>query len=206
MTPQTQKRLVDLSDIAPEALVLLDECGAMERPHSGRTLFDHLVGTYGLLREWGNSESICLGGLFHSIYGTNAFRHQSLPHTQRPLLQKYIGREAESLAWNFCNIERPWAIISALRSTAQAPEDLSELQPNWSALAEIEVANLIEQADKGRGLRELYFLTVEHEGVLSSMARRALKSFLSTQLTPKQQNTTTLSTDQHTMLVNKERT
>src|SRR5438552_14336568 len=86
-------------------LEILRQSGAMQTPHSGRNLFDHLLGTYQLLQSWGNPPSISLGGLFHSIYGTNVFTHQSLMPAQRPSLQAIIGHEAEHLAWRFCTID-----------------------------------------------------------------------------------------------------
>src|SRR6185437_12663619 len=107
---------IDLSAVAPGAIDLLHQCGAMLQPHSGRTLFAHLAGTYSLLQAWGNPMHVCLGGLFHSIYGTNAFRHRSLPEDQRFALQSLIGIQAERLAWDFCHISRPREILSALSS------------------------------------------------------------------------------------------
>src|SRR6185437_8410140 len=120
------------------------------QPHSGRTLFAHLAGTYSLLQAWGNPMHVCLGGLFHSIYGTNAFRHRSLPEDQRFALQSLIGIQAERLAWDFCHISRPREILSALSSRV---DNCKSEGPDWIALAEIEAANLIEQADTGNSLR-----------------------------------------------------
>lgn len=157
---------------------LLRQCGAMERPHSGRTLFDHLVGTYNLLYAWGNSFPVCLGGLFHSIYGTNVFRHESLHAQDRPRLQHLIGEKAESLAWDFCHVDRPAAIISTL----QDGSGRSPTEPDWIALAEIEVANLLEQGGQSRALRQLFFLGIENPNALSFGAKSALKHHLSTQL------------------------
>ena len=178
--------LVDVSNVAPEALALLNECGAMQRPHSGRTLFHHLAGTYGLLRSWGNSESVCLGGLFHSIYGTNAFKHQSLPSNQRLLLQSLIGEDAEALAWQFCHINRPWDIIAALEGQSPVLPGTDQTNPDWIALAEIEAANLLEQGDIGRALRELYCSALDRPGTVSPAACAALKSTLTRQLTQHQ--------------------
>ena len=174
MMPSTGTVSVDLCDVPHEAIALLRQCGSMQRPHSGRTLFDHLAGTYGLLRSWGNSEPVCLGGLFHSIYGTNAFKHQSLPEVQRGILQSQIGVEAEYLAWRFCNIDRPRAILAAI--------DHREPTSDWIALAEIEAANLIEQGDIGRSVRDLYCAGMDQSGVLSHGAIAALQEALSKQL------------------------
>ena len=51
-------------------LDLLHGLNADENPHSGGELLDHLRGTHDFLDAWGNEQHVCLGGLFHSIYGT----------------------------------------------------------------------------------------------------------------------------------------
>ena len=87
--------------------------GAKGKSHSGRTLYDHLKGTHDLLRDWGNSEVVYLGGLFHSIYGTRQFQHASLPLAERHALQKLIGPEAEYLAYVFCVTDRPKVFLDS---------------------------------------------------------------------------------------------
>ena len=101
------------------ARMLLHSCGSEQAPHSGRTLLLHLQGTHDLLKTWGNPPCVCLAGLFHSIYGTNAFRRRSLGADQRPSLRAAIGVEAEALAWIFCSIQRPRAILRALQGGVQ---------------------------------------------------------------------------------------
>ena len=191
---------VDLRAVPPEAIALLRQCGSTQRPHSGRTLFIHLAGTYGLLRSWGNPEWICLGGLFHSIYGTNAFRHQSLPEDQRSVLQALIGAQAEHLAWSFCHMDRPRAILAAIKHQSTPAKSIAQdthpagpaatnkqLQASdWIALAEIEAANLLEQADIGRSVRDLFCLGLEQPGVLSQAALTALQQALAKQLQARQ--------------------
>lgn len=186
LSPQAPAQAVAIS---PAALQLLRDCGAMQTPHSGRTLFDHLRGTYGLLKEWGNPEPVCLAGLFHSIYGTNAFTRQSLPAQQRERLQEAIGRDAEELAWAFCGIDRPTAITQALQagpsvgtSLPLAPRKDRHIQAEpivvtpaqLAALAEIECANLIEQRFWRGALRDLYCACIEHP-VVSPGAMKALR-------------------------------
>src|SRR5207344_2930316 len=84
---------------------LLGPASAGKTRHSGRMLYDHLAGTHALLEAWGNSEPVCTAGLFHSIYGTRHFRHQSWPVTDRATIQKLIGEEAELLAYIFCTAD-----------------------------------------------------------------------------------------------------
>lgn len=115
-------------------LALKAALGAEDVGHSGgRTLFTHLRGTYDLLDQWGAAEHVKVAGLFHSIYGTNTFRHQCLQPTakNRELVAKLIGPKAEHLVYLFCTSNRP-------RFNAEG-QDLKELRL-------IEKANLQEQA------------------------------------------------------------
>lgn len=182
----------------PEPILrVLLRSGAMQAAHSGRTLFDHLLGTYNLLIQWGQPQAVCLAGLFHSIYGTNAFLRQSLQASQRAELQVVIGIEAEALAWLFCNIDRPRAILRGLqqgttdkaveldrrRDQQATPTPTMPATPlQVQALAEIECANLIEQGCWGGALRELYCASMDQPGTLSEPAVAALREGWARQL------------------------
>jgi hypothetical protein len=135
---------------------LLGPASAGRTRHSGRMLYDHLAGTHALLESWGASEDICKAGLFHSIYGTRRFRHQSWPLTDRNTIQELIGMHAEALAYLFCTSDR-----------AKFLED-------WTArgLREIEAANLIEQGSSSRRLKSLYVSDI------SDAAKRAIERHL----------------------------
>jgi hypothetical protein len=145
----------------------LRECvGADDVGHSGRKLFDHLKGTYELLRSWEAPEHVCIAGLFHSIYGTNVFKHQCLLPTlqNRALLQELIGKDAEFLAYVFCTSDRPRAFLEM---------GWDEASPELKDLLEIECANLLEQAgDKMRNEKTLRRLA-SHPAI-SPAARWAL--------------------------------
>jgi hypothetical protein len=101
--------------------------------HSGRAFFEHLKGVHDLLRDWGNPEHVCVAGLFHSIYGTQYFKHRCLPLNRRAELVDLIGVEAECLVYEFCTQDR-----ARLRD----PQ-----------LLEIEAANLIEQGGMSQETR-----------------------------------------------------
>ena len=92
--------------VAAAQLALLKELSTDESPHSGRTLLDHLSGTRDLLVEWANPEHICLGGLFHSIYGTAYYKVQSASLDRRGDVAAVIGERAEALAFLFCVTDR----------------------------------------------------------------------------------------------------
>ena len=184
-------------DLPEAARILLLRSGAMQTPHTGRVLYDHLVATYQQLQAWGNPQAVCMAGLFHSIYGTNAFTHQSLVQSQRADLQNAIGAEAEEMAWLFCSIDRPHAILQGIQScppngSIHIKAGAAHLQPvagmlqvqyaDLQALAEIECANLIEQASWGKALQALYCAAIDHPSLLSNGALAALRSGLANQL------------------------
>ncbi|MEN8515119.1 DUF6817 domain-containing protein [Burkholderia sp. RS02] len=93
---------------------LLLQAGAGEIRHSGRTLFDHLVGTARCLAQWGCEEDVCAAGLFHSVYGTSSFRHGLLAMSDRPALRLRIGQTAEQLVFLFCRAARAHGFLEAL--------------------------------------------------------------------------------------------
>lgn len=165
-------------------LALLEATGAHARPHSGRTLLAHLVGTYALLRAWGAPERVCLAALFHSIYGTNAFIHHSLALDQRARLMSCIGDEAEQLAYLFCSINRPQALIDAVEGAPvhhrQTVEPLAVSRPTLCDLLCIECANLIEQGGRSQSLNDIFCLAVADRSLLPPQVYAALKAHLAT--------------------------
>ena len=138
---------------------VLRQLGTDRVPHGRRALLDHLAGTCRLLRKWGCADPVCRAGLFHSVYGTNAFEVAALTHLQRPQVRKLIGEDAERLAYLFSVIERPGALLRALRSgraTNRLTGESHALERDTlHALIEIECANLVEQGAGGAFLREL---------------------------------------------------
>lgn len=57
-----------------EIVEFLVEHGASENAHSGGSLLRHLVGTMTQLRLWEASDTLCIAGLIHSVYGTECYR------------------------------------------------------------------------------------------------------------------------------------
>jgi hypothetical protein len=120
--------------------------------HSGRTLFEHLKGTHDLLQRRGAADYVCLAGLFHSIYGTNIFRHQALPISERNRVKDLIGDRAELLAYIFCSCNRPRALLEAVGRGApyhvvnwRDGEIILLSEAGMIDLLEIEAANLEDQ-------------------------------------------------------------
>lgn len=130
-----------------------------ELPHSGRSLLDHLIGTYDLLQEWGSWEHVSLAGLFHSIYGTQFYQRQAVPVENRQEVADLIGPQAEALAYMFCTEDRRHFLDDPCLS-----EDVR------SELLEIEAANLLEQG--GNITRALYRLLQSN---ISVQAKAAIK-------------------------------
>lgn len=126
--------------------------------HSGRSLFDHLMGTWALLEKRDVPEYVCLAGAFHSIYGTNIFNHQTLSVTQRSLVVEMIGEQAERLAYIFCTCDRPKTLVDAVKrgppyqvKDYRSGETIPLSGEDMHDLLLIEVANLEEQGG-GRAL------------------------------------------------------
>lgn len=135
-------------------LIFLRQHGAAELGHSYQTLLDHLLGTRALLKAWGASEVVCDAGLFHSVYGTEIYRHETLPLELRPEVQQVIGIDAERLAFLFGMMTRESFSANEGRTTDFAlthryTGETLPLDPHeWTQLCEIFMANALEQLDR----------------------------------------------------------
>lgn len=108
----------------------LNMVGAEKKSHSGRTLSDHLLGTYDLLKAANMKQDICNAGGVHSIFGTQSYRDVTVPLSEKNRLIAVVGQKAADLAEMFSKIKR-WN--SPLHS-----DDFKEL-------GVIQLANLKEQ-------------------------------------------------------------
>jgi hypothetical protein len=124
---------------------LLERTEAEVIRHSRRTLYTHLAGTHALLEAWGNPAPVCAAGLFHSIYGTNAFQHWAWSIADRDTIRELIGEEAEGLVYLFATMKRPAAFC------------VKPDTPVLRILREIEAANLLEQKSQSKWLFRLMF-------------------------------------------------
>jgi hypothetical protein len=178
--PQVQLPQIQL----PEAqLALLKESGAGQHSHTHRSLLDHLTGTYKLLKDWGAPQHVCEAGLFHSIYGISIYRHQSLAFEERSRVQAVISQEGEQLAWMFCVIDRPQALLQALQGQAlrsRLNDGLLECtEQQLQDLVEIEAANFIEQKGRNPAVERIYLMALS-KGWLREPVAEALKKRFST--------------------------
>jgi len=94
-------------DLISTKIDFLESIGCGEVMHSGRTLLEHLIGTYKILDEGFAPLYVCDAGLFHSVYGTAYFKPKTISLDNRDIVKDVIGEEAENLAFMFCVIPSP---------------------------------------------------------------------------------------------------
>lgn len=122
--------------------------GAGEMPHAaGRSLLDHLVETYAIVRRWGQPELIAHAALLHSVYGTDRYRQQLLPLSRRSGLREMAGARAERIAYLFSAVPRGPLLAGTYR-WAPVPLDgePAPTRDELDALVLLHMANLAEQA------------------------------------------------------------
>jgi len=81
--------------------------GIEKVPHTQKNYLAHLIAVHRDLRSWGCPEEVCLGGMFHSIYGTEMFQGFKLGLAERDAVRRLIGERAEWLAYLNCAMDRP---------------------------------------------------------------------------------------------------
>jgi hypothetical protein len=81
--------------------------GIEKVPHTEKTYIGHLVNVHRLMESEGCTEEVCRAGMFHSIYGTQAFQGFKVPLERRGELRQLIGERAERLAYLNCAMDRP---------------------------------------------------------------------------------------------------
>jgi len=137
-------------------LRFLRSAAAHETNHSGKDLLKHLTNTYRILRRWGCPQYLRVAGLFHSIYGTEAFRHATFTLQQRQLIRDKIGSEAEHIAYLYCvstrqslykNIDReaPYSLRTFTDGTT-----ISISRQCLADLMTLDLANSLEQLSRIR--------------------------------------------------------
>jgi hypothetical protein len=126
-----------------KALAALLDLGTREISHSGRSLLEHLVGTYNLLNSTGYGIDVSLAGLFHSIYRFKAPEAPVIPDQTRRLIRAHIGEKAETLVYSFSYFRHEW-LDPILLGTANLGRDLIEAGCLGELLA-IYIANGLEQ-------------------------------------------------------------
>ena len=103
----------------------LNNINAKNSSHSSATLIDHLIGVHDILKDWGAPQYLQDAGLFHSVYGTTVFKHQST--NNRDDVKVLIGKQAEQIVWEFCNLNLPRYTEIVLKFDGQIKDDLTLL-------------------------------------------------------------------------------
>lgn len=165
----------------------LFRAGAHTTPHSGRTLYQHLEGVQKLLHDWGNEAAVSTAGLFHSVYGTSAFKISIISLDQREEVRALIGDETEELVYLFCVCERHACLTPLLYGTMKMKnmdtgEQIPLTEKTQRQLLELEVANFVDHfpenkiespGNKAELLLKTYIMTTEK--YLSKGAYSAIK-------------------------------
>lgn len=120
-------------------------------PHSGRSLLEHLVGVFNLLKLWNNADYVCVAGLYHSIYGTKNFKVETVNFSNRDSIKSIIGKKSEELVYVYCACDHQSFFPSSkledkfvVKNLLEAKHILLSYQM-FCDVTEIAVANLLEQ-------------------------------------------------------------
>jgi hypothetical protein len=152
-------KTIDFKCLSPEVKFIHD-LGADEK-HSGKSFFEHLYNVSMLLEMFEQRKEVCSAGLFHSVYGTEFYSYSNSKTVERETVKELIGEYAESLVYEFCNLEnRLETIINNSKNYSESfRKDMLFL----------EYANLIEQNNRrayDRQIEELHneILKLEKNG------------------------------------------
>jgi hypothetical protein len=96
--------------------------------------------------KWGNPKDVCIGGLFHRIYGTQYYTVQSTNLADRRRIADTIGPRPEQLAFLFCTTDRMSFFMEGNQASpmlvdATTKKSVLISRATLRALTEIEVAN-----------------------------------------------------------------
>jgi (p)ppGpp synthase/HD superfamily hydrolase len=134
---------------------LLICAGAKAVRHSGRTLFDHLLGTKNLLVSWEADFLTQAVGMLHSVFGTLVFKHSVFTSDREGDLRALIGDRVVDLVKLFSCMRRHKSLLRAIRTkqieisrtrTSDSCFDLVTISDDTlQTLVLVECANLVEQ-------------------------------------------------------------
>ena len=166
MEQRDDRLKVSKEEVPPHLIDMLVETGAMETEqkvthalHSGygRTIGDHFISCYLILKEWGNPEPVCQAGALHAAYQRGDGLQTVDPKTMRPALREKLGADVEELVYLFPSAHKsvlaPDGLLHAPLGRSVTFPDLLDggapvtIDPELRrALAELEVVNSFDQA------------------------------------------------------------
>jgi aspartate beta-hydroxylase len=149
-------------DTATAIIDLLRSRGAEALRHGGgRALLEHLLGTYSIVRRWGQPARLRRAALIHSVYGTDAYKRELFPLSARTEVAAVAGDQAERLAYLFSVTPRGPLLAGTYRWARGVPwmpplgdHDESVDPPTREELDDLvllHMANLAEQARSADG-------------------------------------------------------
>ena len=121
-------------------IVCLNDWGASDIKHSGRTFLDHHVGTYKITSNWKLAKRVRLAALFHSVYGIASIENSRTYVTREQLYEK-IGCDAEQLVWSFYSLDR----LSFFKNLQMNRNKLNMNNQLFNDVVHLLAANQIEQ-------------------------------------------------------------
>lgn len=135
-------------------LAFLRGRGAKARSHSFSNLLDHLLGTRKLLLCWQASPTLCIAGLFHSVYGTESFEPETVSLAKRESVRELIGKPAEEMVYLFSvmtqeSFENNLRADPEYRLRERTTGNWVEIEPQMLRdLCNLSAANWLEQWDR----------------------------------------------------------
>ncbi len=131
--------------------------GIEEMEHTGKTYLGHLVAVHRLMEQQGCATDVCRAGLFHSIYGTEAFQRFQLPVARRHEVRDLIGERAERLAYLNCAMDRASFDAALKRGRPPYPvldrltgEEVALDTEDFDDLCRVHLYDWLEQAPRSR--------------------------------------------------------
>ncbi|MGZ8198238.1 MAG: DUF6817 domain-containing protein [Burkholderiales bacterium] len=130
--------------------------------HSGRSFLEHLLCTWRILSDWRMPVAVCRAGFMHSAYATSFYPHALFQLDERAAVRGLIGREAETLVYRFCTMDRRgfWdALVAHPKSNApmtypdrtRGGASVRVSRETLGRLLVIESANIAEQRKTADG-------------------------------------------------------
>jgi aspartyl/asparaginyl beta-hydroxylase (cupin superfamily) len=186
---------LERDETAKALISFLRSEGAASRTHADeRTLLDHLLGVYEIVRRWNQPLVVQHAALIHSVYGTDVYHQQLLALSRRAEVAEIAGESAERLAYLFCRTPRGPLLAGTYRWARTAgPEPLGAGDPGsqpatraqLDRLVLLHMANLAEQARSPDGspsrwlvrIRALAELLIDSDAVTLPAFLAGLASF-----------------------------
>lgn len=135
----------------PQLQEFLIKLGTNDVAHTGSVFMSHLTGVYDYLERWDCREHVMLAGLFHSIYGSEAFTRFSIELSRREELRNVIGDAAERIVYIFSAVTWPSFQAAVMTNNIRHLRDRFSNTPlivtkqEFEDLLWVHLANVLEQ-------------------------------------------------------------